>query len=310
MDRQHLTICYLTNRVQPRFEWFFDTLAAQCDDYAGLSCIVIDFWAHERGRAEEVAAKAPPGLSIQHVTPKPTVWQGPHRLTTQDYFAAANARNTGLCLARDGWIAYCDDLATVLPGWLSCIREAMSAEYVVMGAYKKVSELTVEAGKVIHYRDLPTGQDSRWDSGSDTQAVVMAGGSFFGCSVAGPVEAFLSVNGWEEDCDSMGFEDSICGLMLDHQGWTKKYDRRMMTLESEDFHHVEKPPFKRIIKMKPGDASWAMLDSVMKYGHHQAKSYYPGGVRALRDYVQAGNPFPVLGVPTHDWRDGQDLRAM
>ena len=58
------------------------------------------------------------------VTPKPTPWQGPHRLTSRDYAAIANARNTALCLATYDYVAFLDDRAHLGPEWLAAERRA------------------------------------------------------------------------------------------------------------------------------------------------------------------------------------------
>ena len=150
-----LTIAYMTNRREPRVDWFFASLArelstAAAGELGNLRCVVVDFWADESGRRATFAALAPAGVELVHVPPKPTVWQGPHRLTGRDYFAAASARNTALCLAPDGWIAYVDDLSVLLPGWLAACRQGCQVHGVVCGAYKKVLFLEVEHGIAAH----------------------------------------------------------------------------------------------------------------------------------------------------------------
>ena len=309
--KEFLSVAYITNRREPHIEWFFDSLANECVNvFMGIKCIVVDFYAEEPARKDRFRTLAPAGMELTHVGPKPTVWQGKHRLTSADYFAASNARNTALCLAPDGWIAYVDDVSVLLPGWLSSVQEAMEGNYVALGTYKKVLALLVKKGKVEAFRELPAGLDSRWNWGSDEHAVPAGGGSMFGCSVAGPVEAFLTVNGWDEDCDSMGSEDYICGLMLEKAGYSLRYDRRMMTLESEEDHHKE-APFKRIIKHEPSDASYAMLNMVLQGNRMTAPNYFgPEGVRGLRQSILSGGIFPNMGIPEHDWRDGRSLREM
>src|SRR5262249_11014949 len=149
-------------------------------DYTGIDVLVVDYWADDNGYREqgpeprirrayfEDRAHCP----IAHVPPKPTVWQGRYRLTETNFFAAPNARNPGLCLARDGWIAYADDLAVLRPGWLGRVREAMREGYVALGAYRKIPGLVVEGGSVVRPADPLdrsdlAGWDSRWEIGSD-----------------------------------------------------------------------------------------------------------------------------------------------
>ena len=299
----HLTIAYMTNRRQCMVEWFIDSLRREIAEFGkGLEIrtVMVDFFARERGRH----------LSFDHhVEPKPTPWQGSHRLTTRDYFAMSNARNTAICLAPDGWLLTVDDLSVLIPGYLKAVRDAMDGGYVACGAYKKVNKLKVRNGHVVSCEERAAGVDSRWVLGNDAGPVPISGGQMFGCSNCCPVEALLQVNGWDEDCDSMGSEDYILGIMLERAGFTLKYDRRMLTLESEELHHKEQPML-RIIKMKPDDASWNILNRVRSGAKSVGACYYPEGIREVRRRVLAGEPFPIPSGPTHDWRDRQPLTEM
>src|SRR5438309_7276872 len=97
------TIAYMTARRDCRVEWFRDSLARQILPTDDIQVVIVDFFHTERR------------WSILegwlHVPPKPTVWQGPHRLTNKDFFAPSNARNTALCYATGSHIAYVDDLS-------------------------------------------------------------------------------------------------------------------------------------------------------------------------------------------------------
>ena len=294
-----LTICYFTSRQFPCWHWFFDSLRNEMAGDAGgpIKVVVVDF--HRDARPNELPA------NIVHVAPKPCVWQGKHRLTTQDYFAAANARNTALCLAPDGWIAYVDDLSVLLPGWLKYVRQAMEENYIVCGAYRKVLGLEVVDGKVVDFVDHPQGHDSRWNGGSDERAVPKA--ALFGCSLAGPVESFLAVGGWDESCDGMGYEDTSMNVCCNKSGYDSRYDRRMMTYESEELHHVG-TPMKRVDKPMTThkDASHAMIDRVQRTG--RAENAYD--IREVRAAVLRGAAFPIPTGPVLHWPDGQNLRTM
>lgn len=245
--------------------------------------------------------------------PKPTVWQGKHRLTSEDYFAPSNARNTAICLAEDGWIAFVDDLSVLLPGWLAAVKEAMQGKYIALGAYKKVKKLVVENGQVMSFEPFPAGVDSRLGRYPPGMATPAPGSDLFGCSFAMPVESALAVNGFDENCDSMGGEDYTFGIILGNAGFTFKYDPRMMTYESEEHHNVlGEPPIKRMIKpssMGSKDASWDMLHSVR--GRAWSPNYFGAeGIRGLRKRILAGEPFPITQIPEHHWVDGQPLKDM
>lgn len=188
----------------------------------------------------------------------------------------------------------------------------MRDSYIVLGAYKKVLGLMVNDG-VPSYREVSSGIDSRWSSGNDESPVDAAGSWLFGCSLAGPVEAFLKINGWDEDADccGMGGEDYLCGMALERAGYKFKYDRRMLTLESEELHHVE-PALIRMLEKVDGkpDASKVMLEMAIK-GRSPSPNYFPaGGIRAERERVLRGEPFTLTKCPEHSWYSGKRLRDL
>lgn len=328
MMPQHTTFAYLTNRRAPMVEWFLDSLHRELEgDYANVRIVIVDFYADEPGRRDAFAKAA--HSEIVHVTPKPTVWQGPHRLTKVNYFAAANTRNTAICLAPDGWIVFADDLSVLLPGWIKGVLSPMvsyNGGYVILGAYKKVKELVVENGEVKSFAPFPQGVDVRWHRGRD-EPVEMGGGDLYGCSFGAPTEALLTVNGLDENCDStgLGSEDQMLGIRLINAGFRLKYDRRMLTYESEERHAYsselawvdtvngrerQQHEFLRCDKgLSPNDKSHAILHQTN--GTRWAPNYFgDGGIRALRARVLAGEPFPVMGIPEHDWYDGVSIREL
>jgi hypothetical protein len=313
-----LTVVYQTCRREPMAQWFFDSLNRECGgDYSNIKIVVVDFWCqYEPERTQSYYAKFWYSVPVI-VPPMGNVWQGKERLTKDEYFAAANSRNTGICHALDGYIAFVDDISVLMPGWLNQIHEAMAGHWIACGAYRKVNKLVVENGEVKSLENHPSGWDCRWRGGIPMTPQPCGGGDMFGCSIAAPVEAFLGINGFDTDVDSMSGEDYIAGIMLAQAGWHLKYCRKMLTFESEELHHVE-PPLRRIIKKHvPGrsnfgekDASHAILNMV-RGGRRTAPNYYgPGGLRAVRERVLAGEPMPVLRVPDRDWRDGQSLVGM
>lgn len=305
---KHLTIAYMTNRPDPKIRWFFDSLHRETGgDYTGIKVVVVDFHFGQPGRHPGCDLS---GVPLVHLAPKPTVWQGPHRLTSTDYFAASNARNTAICHAPDGWIAFVDDLSVLMPGWLSSVREAMAGGYIALGAYKKVKKLVVENGEVKSFEPFPAGVDSRWNMGSDNYAVSAAGSLLYGCSLAAPVHAFLEINGFDESLDSIGMEDCAAGIMLERAGYSFRYDRRMLTLESEE-DHAQLPVFKRVDKgVSPNDSSHAYL-KMLNSGRNRAPNFFgEGGIAELRKHILAGGEFPVVQIPAHHWFDGQPLSEM
>lgn len=321
------TICYITSRKTPRIQWFFDSLIRQLGTDP-VKLVIVDRWAEPRPdwtktEANDritrlLPAKLPATIHLLWTSPKPTVWAGRYRLTTQDYFAASNARNTGLCLADDGWIVYVDDLSILLPGWWEQVKLAIAGGYVACGAFRKVNKLVVgETGLVQSFEDHPAGHDTRLAElvrrGQDpTQPFDHQGDWLYGASVAMPVQALLDINGWDENLDAISGEDYLCGMALSKLGLTLKYVPAMMTWESEEDHHVE-PPAKRIIKPYPEghtykDCSHAVLHQALA----QTRIWNPNyqNMAETRAKVLSGEHFPVIQVPEHHWVDGQPLREM
>lgn len=304
-----LTIAYLTSRREPKIEWFSASLARETAQHPDLKfrVVIVDFFHNYD--ANRLRPFSHDGWTL--TAPKPTVWQGPNRLTKEDWFAASNARNTALCLATDGHIAYVDDLSVFQPGWLTYVREAMARGSVTCGAYRKVRDLVVNAaGDTVSFTDFPSGHDNRYGGGSDAGPVLCHGNWLYGCSLVAPVEAFLEINGWPEICDGLGFEDCITGIMLEHKGWAIEYDRRMMTFEAEELHHVG-PVMKRSdYGVSPNDKSHAVL-KMAQQGDGWHPGFFPeGGIAALRRHMLAGGEFPIVGIPQHEWFTGTPLSEL
>jgi hypothetical protein len=317
-----LNIAWITGRKNGCFEWFADSLRRETGgDYTDIRVIVVDFWA-EPNRSEDGSmfkrilyfGDERVGANAVITPPKPCVWQGPHRLTSKDYFAASNARNTAICYAKDGWIAFVDDLSVLMPGWLKAAREAIAQNYIACGAYQKVCSLIVEDGLAKSWDSPPRGVDPRWVTGDDAKAVDCPGCYLFGCSVLAPVEAFLKINGWPEACDStgVGAEDPFTGNTLEATGHKLKYDRRMFTLESEELHHIGNQ-MHRCDKGNIGTpdskshACVRMLTGAKRFDNDFHE--YPD-LAALRQHILAGGEFPLPRNPRHDWYSGQSLSEL
>ncbi len=301
---QHLTICYQTARKNPRIEWFFDSLSKQIKSFKDQFADPINIRVVVVDRLESpIPRNLPHDCEMLWIKPKPSVWQGEHRLTKEDWFAASNSRNTGLCHAPDGWIAYVDDLSVLLPGWLQCVRNAMEQNYLVAGGYQKVRELVVEDGNVKTFTYFDQGNDNRRSRVSQ-DVTPCSGDWLYGCSCAMPVEALLTIGGWLEICDGMGFEDVCTGIVLNNAGYGFRYDRRMMTYESEEAH-FEEPPMKRTDKgQSPLDKSHALL-RIARSGQKYFDNFYDGGIRAERERALRGEPFTIRKIPDRCFFDGK-----
>lgn len=320
-----LSIVYLTSREDPKFEWFIESLCLQLSERPiRVQVIFVDFFLqYDESRADKLKQLINHRFHFHHVPPKPTPWQGKYRLTKDDWFAASNARNTGIALAMWDYVAFCDDISILMPGWLDQVCHAMEHRYIVAGAYKKVKNLVVENGKVVSYDEHPQGVDSRWGHGSSSGIVPMHPGGLYGCSFGTPLKKLLEVNGLDEACDGQGGEDYDLSIRMTRTGIQFYYNRNMLTYESEELHHVGKimkrviKPPRQIGKNKDGtpimskDASHVILDQV----NNDYKRYTPIGnnynLSKLRETVLfQKKPFPTDVYPKKHWFDGQLLSEM
>lgn len=298
-----LTIAYMTCRNNPRFEWFVDGLRRQTISHP-FKLLVVDFFAAERDLAEYARAS---GITASSVEPKPTVWQGAHRKTKENFFAASNARNTAICLADPGYLVFADDLSVPTPKWLERVKAAETGGYVVCGSYEKALEMVVEDGILIHKKDHPPGHDARRVAQPTFGQCHPSW--FYGCSCGAPLEAFLEINGYPEIADGMGYEDAVTGEAIARNGHKLFFDPEMLTIESEEAHHEGKPFRRDDPGVSPHDKSHALL-SICK-GATRFENYFgDGGIRMVRAEARAGLGFPPATIPEHEWFTGKRLEDL
>jgi hypothetical protein len=313
-----LTIAYVTGRKDPRAEWFFASLARETgDDITSLQVVVVDFYAQAQRDGEGWDANdafkrraayrqmcTVPDLVVS--APCGNVWQGPHRLTRDNFFAKSNTLNTAIMLAKHDWIAVADDLSHLVPGWLACVREAQRSNYIMCGAYEKRKDVVIDGAQLVSSTEHPPGKDHRRGYAPLNLPVTCPGGWMYGCSFAAPIEALLKVNGFPTDCDSMGYEDSVMGKTIAKHGYRFMYDPRALTIESEELHHVGSPMRRVDPGVSPKDKSHSMLQ--MYANVDRFDNYYgPEGLRGVRERVLRGEDIPIIRIPDREWFTGQLL---
>ena len=82
-----LSLAYFTNRGDPRFEWFVDSLYNQIPDGVEIDLIFIDLRLdYDSSRRDYLARIVDGRMPYRHLPPKPNPLQGKHRKTLADFF--------------------------------------------------------------------------------------------------------------------------------------------------------------------------------------------------------------------------------
>jgi hypothetical protein len=318
------SLVYLTYRDEPAFEWFADSLARQLDPADDVELILVD-GAHDHVRGKRWARAVAGRIPLRHVAAKPSPYNGAYRVTRREMFAAASARNTGLVYARKPYVIFVDDACVLGERWWDAASEAVAAGSVVTGAYRKDWGMEVGDGVLLHSRDR-SGVDSRWPLGDDRRAVRVGGGQLFGASIGAPRDLLLRLNGFDELCDSIGGEDWHLGIRLELAGVPIYYDRRMLSVESEELHRrgmvlgrVDRtlPPPQYMERLADFgvsrrfiqgayDSSHMLLDIV--YGTESAATQ--GNYYWLADLTAATLGEITPRFPRRHWFDGQPLAEL
>lgn len=327
-----LTIVYLTFREHPRFEWFVASINRELRstpdiDPSLLQVLVID------GRYPR---KLEANFPFEHHAPKPTVWQGLHRLTQRDYFAAANTRNTAFALARHKHVAFVDDLSVLLPGWLKMHLHAADHGYVLAGTTCKHKNIKVnDEGVIVGYDEFPPGRDSRLERFGEG-LVRCSGGWLYGGTFSVPLEYALKVNGQDEIHDTIGGEDYDFGERLERAGALIFISKECGTFEDEEGHHLEAPMVRldkpwpptsaRHARVLTPGAAWSDSATPDQADGPYSSNYLFNRLRRERDRIWtlgntfdlrelrartlAGEPFSIFAEPSAHWVDGQPLAEM
>lgn len=302
------TIAFVTGRTSDEWPWLRDSLMREFDRYrfGFLPKIIII----QATRTSEHFAKMVDGVNT---APKPNIWQGKHRVTSQDWWAMSNARNTAICLCETEWICFFDDRCVLLPGYLDALQDAMDGSYILAGAYEKREWMTVEDG-IIRNGGIIKGRDCRLDyyEQNKLKSPFSCPGSWlFGAIFAMPIEWALEVNGSPEICDGQGFEDVQFGLLLEHNGYPIKYDPRAKIIQDRT-PGMCGPTYRREDKgVSPNDKSHALLAMFNKPEVKKA-IHTPGwdfDIRKVRADVLAGKPWPLPpNIGYKDWYDQQPIK--
>jgi glycosyltransferase involved in cell wall biosynthesis len=324
-----LTIAYFTCRKDPKVEWFFRSLNRELGgDWEGVNIMIVDYWFqyNEQERQEYyqgIHTKYTNNVII--LSPKPCPIQGKYKVTSNEYFAASNARNTAFINCKTDYIVCIDDLTVIKEGWLDIVLWGQLNNHVILGSYAKVKNLQCnEDGTYTYDEDsLTQGLDSRYTNPYITNpTATQVGGSWlFGCSFGLPLSLALHVDGFDEACDGQGAEDYDFGIRLGRVTRNIFYSKQMFTYEDDDLHFAPgNQKFIRDSKILTPDtlmknrigrpSDHAMLDHVL--ASKTPFPFIPSNLNILRkQYHDSKVPHDVIDfVDTKDWRDGQPYKEM
>ncbi len=286
------SLVFMTGRRDPRLDWTLRSLSAQAQPGDDFELIVVDGLG--RNPVDIGLISCLSVTSVIATRPKPCVWQGPQRVTSRDWWATANARNTAIALASRDYLVFCDDRCWLGPEWLAQVRRGERERgSVLVGSYEKLEDDKVTMD---HRRQ-------RYPAG----LVSCGGGWLFGCTFALPLEWLLEVNGLEEGCDGLTGEDYILGLMLGNRGQRIDFEPRMFVRQERSMG-TEHGYAMTDKGTAPKDKSHAALD---RFGKRDRTEMTPD-LRELRRRIAAGEGFPDVDqdVDHRDWFDGQMIRDM
>jgi glycosyltransferase involved in cell wall biosynthesis len=290
-----LTIAFITGRAEPRLDWMLKSLAPQVRSDDVIDVLVID----ARGRTpQQLGAASRHDSNVRVALPKPTPWQGAHRITSCDWWAKSSAMNTALVLCDTDYIAFLDDCCRLGPKWLQTVRRGeRRRRSVLAGTYSKIEHgKTVLDHRAVRFPEGKKNCDDGW---------------LYGCTFALPLEWALEVNGVEEGCDGLGAEDYIFGFMLKNNGHRIDFKPDMeVTQQRGEIFRPGDPgsSLRRADKgVSPNDKSHAALARFRT----RTRTEFTPDLRALRAQRAAGKlVWPMPDPQMRDWYDGQLVREI
>lgn len=224
-----ITFVYITCRKDPKFEWFIDSLEKQRDS-TPLQIVLVDYeLQYDASRREKYDISK--RFDFIHTVPFPSEYQGPHRITSKNYFASSLPRNTGIVFAKYDYIVFVDDLSVIEQDSFPHLVDYAKRKLVIAFGYKKVYDLIVRDGQIISKKETSQGIDVRLE-GPEFRSI--HGSQLYGYA-ASPKSVLFSVNGYDEICNSMGGEDYNYGIRVTKTGSPVYYSSKVLFYESEDY---------------------------------------------------------------------------
>ena len=288
-----ITIAYITAREEPHLEWLCDGIEQQARSSDKIELIVVD--ALGRPASAIGFREIKPVKKLVETRPKPSIWQGAHRITAHDFFANANARNTAIVLCSTDYICFLDDRCRLDPGWLDQIR---------LGEKKRKS---VICGPCDKYEDSGISVDHRRQHAPQGKQNC-GGGWCYGGNFALPLKWLFEVNGCEEGCDPVGLEDCVLGHMLENVGRRIDFVAEMsVQLDRRGFVHPLNFP-RHDKGPSPDDKSHAIQDRFFP----RKRTEFTPELKKLRRQISKNKLFPIPDPygDYRDWYDGSSIRGV
>jgi hypothetical protein len=285
-----ITIVYITAREEPHLEWLCDGIEQQARSGDKIELIVVD----ALGRPVDAIGYRPIKaiMKLVQTAPKPTIWQGPYRITAHDFFANANARNTAIVLCSTDYICFVDDRCRLDPKWLDEVRcGEKKRDAVICGPCDKYED----RGHVVDHRrqEAPKGRKG------------CSGGWCYGGNCALPLKWVLDVNGFEEGCDPVGLEDCAFGHMLENAGHRIDFVGEL-SIQQDRRGFVHPLGFPRQDKgPSPNDKSHAIQTRF----YSRTRTEFTPDLRQLREQHTRGEAFPFPSSDYLDWYDGSPVKG-
>ena len=312
-----ISIIYSTCRNRPRIELFLDSLyydiIREKVDISLFQIVIVDFYLQYDESRKELFNKINNNrFDIVHVSSKPSPWQGPHRITSKNMFCASIPRNTGICYAKYDYIMFMDDNGYMKPGSLKYILDYANKNLTIAFGYQYVGSIEyTENG--LKYEELENNGkiDVRISQGDKFRK--LHGSQMYGhCAM--PLKNVLFVNGYDETCNGLGYEDYQFGIRLMNANVDIFFSSYVLFYEtkniepSEHFLRVdfllEDSHYENLMKKynitnrwhRPGSKhlSYFMLDMLTGGYYFSYGNDY--NLKELRDVIQKGGSFSLPKV--------------
>ena len=325
-----ITIAYITARLDPRLDLFFDSVAPQLRESDEV--ILIDHWLdYDSNRKPEVAALLNGRFNLIHLPPKPSIWRGPHRKTKRDFADTSSARNTALIVATKPYIVFVDDLTAVHHNWFEYYIEAAKHGHILAGQFKTVRDLKVLPNGYVAHR-LCGDQDNRAEHQPDDDPIQINGGWIYGSNPGFPIECLNKIGGYDEFCARRGIEDCNLGVRLEIAGYQDKmwYNKKCRVYEDKYYHYslsnspwnpmlAEYIPLRRYKTddnddREQGQKIFKAMEDVELKHLHETKSFLPlnpyFNLEKERELYQKTGTFRSVANDTYIDYDGQPIEDL